>query len=285
MFLSPILDVAAGLSLAFLAVSLVASCVVEAIASALKWRSAGLLAGIRQIVNDPKFDGLAKALYDHALVNPREDGDTTAAIGLKPAYVAPVQFADAMLEIVGAAQPTVAEAMGAIDASPLLDDQLRTLLRGMVARTGADAAKLRDELARWFDGAMDRVSGAYKRRAQLASFLVTLAMAAALNVDALHVANVLWTYPVADPALQLPPGAGVGTVLDHAGLLPIGWQPGHPGPKGVRFVALAIPGWVLTAVASLFGAPFWFDALQTVVRLKGAGPSPAEKKKGRAAAA
>jgi hypothetical protein len=38
-----------------------------------------------------------------------------------------------------------------------------------------------------------------------------------------------------------------------------------------------IGGWLITAFATVFGAPFWFDALQQIVRLKGSGPSPAEK--------
>jgi hypothetical protein len=44
-------------------------------------------------------------------------------------------------------------------------------------------------------------------------------------------------------------------------------------------------GWLITALAALFGAPFWFDLLQSFVRLKGAGPSPQEKKDGTAASA
>ena len=36
-------------------------------------------------------------------------------------------------------------------------------------------------------------------------------------------------------------------------------------------------GWMITAVSALFGAPFWFDTLQNLIRLKGSGPSPAEK--------
>jgi hypothetical protein len=43
-------------------------------------------------------------------------------------------------------------------------------------------------------------------------------------------------------------------------------------------------GWLITAFATLFGAPFWFDTLQRIVRLKGSGPSPAEKQAGTAAA-
>jgi hypothetical protein len=47
----------------------------------------------------------------------------------------------------------------------------------------------------------------------------------------------------------------------------------------------AIVGWVITAFSTLFGAPFWFDLLQTVVRLKGSGPSPEEKVDGTAGSA
>jgi hypothetical protein len=44
-------------------------------------------------------------------------------------------------------------------------------------------------------------------------------------------------------------------------------------------------GWLVTAFATLFGAPFWFDTLQGFVRLKGAGPSPQEKTDKTAASA
>jgi len=50
-------------------------------------------------------------------------------------------------------------------------------------------------------------------------------------------------------------------------------------------LGIAALGWLVTAVATLFGAPFWFDALQKITRLKGSGPSPAEKKENVAAAA
>ena len=43
-------------------------------------------------------------------------------------------------------------------------------------------------------------------------------------------------------------------------------------------------GWLITAGATLFGAPFWFDALQNFTRLKGTGASPSDKKQNKAAA-
>ncbi len=36
----------------------------------------------------------------------------------------------------------------------------------------------------------------------------------------------------------------------------------------------ALPGLPITAIASLFGAPFWFDLLQRLTQLRGTGPKP-----------
>src|SRR5215469_7643480 len=109
MFNSTILDVAVGLIFTFLAVSLVASAVTEALASALKWRSTTLLEGIKSLLNDPNFAGLAKDVYNHALVNPRGDGKAASqndVADTAPAYVDPKHFADALIEVAGVASGT-----------------------------------------------------------------------------------------------------------------------------------------------------------------------------------
>ena len=36
---------------------------------------------------------------------------------------------------------------------------------------------------------------------------------------------------------------------------------------------------LVTALSVLFGAPFWFDALQTLVHLRGTGRKPGEEDK------
>jgi hypothetical protein len=80
--------------------------------------------------------------------------------------------------------------------------------------------------------------------------------------------------------------------------VPIGWARGHfwqvsddHGNWGKLWpyakpdtIGWSLLGWLITATAALFGAPFWFDTLQSIIRLKGSGPSPAEKLSGRAAA-
>jgi hypothetical protein len=86
---SSVLDVAIGLMFTFLAFSLTVSSLLEAIASMLKWRSATLLQGVKELLNDKDFKGLAQNLYNHALVNPRDPGTATEekALTHPPAYI------------------------------------------------------------------------------------------------------------------------------------------------------------------------------------------------------
>ncbi len=333
MLFTSILDVALGVVFAFLAVSLVTSALVEAVNSLLNLRARSLLAGIKSLVNDPAFDGLARELYKHAAVSPRgagDSGDDTTAAVLKhmPAYVDPKQFASALLDVTGLSTAGVAAAgrpaaqavadLQAALAAASPNMQVAQWLQGVVQRSKGDIDAVRLEVANWFDNAMDRVGGTFKRRTQLISFVFALLIAAVLNVDTVHLATALWEHPIVASRLQIPPSLPVnadGTAPDASALetaaqtitqaletdLPVGWAPGHflevavlaQAPDATKFVNLwqaprfgtCLVGWLLTAAATLFGAPFWFDTLQTFVRLKGAGPSPAEKKDRSAASA
>jgi hypothetical protein len=40
------------------------------------------------------------------------------------------------------------------------------------------------------------------------------------------------------------------------------------------FNVWAILGWLITALAVSLGAPFWFDTLDTILNIRGAGPKP-----------
>jgi hypothetical protein len=69
-FGSAIVDVVLAVIFTFLAISLAASALTEAISSFLKLRQSTLRAGVQALLNDEDFTGLAKELYSHALVNP-----------------------------------------------------------------------------------------------------------------------------------------------------------------------------------------------------------------------
>jgi hypothetical protein len=289
MFSSTILDVAVGLIFTFLTVSLLASAVTEAMASAMKWRSATLLTGIKALLNDDQFSGLAKELYNHALVHPRGNGQaqTQGDIVDAPAYVDPMQFAAALIDVANIGGAALAPAVAQ-------DAQLNRMIQGIISRNAGNMDRIKTELASWFDSGMDRVSGAYKRKAQIVSFAVALVAAVFLNVDSIRVSKTLWQQPMVtkaiDSDISIKGKDGFANVLgqlDALGL-PIGW----PGDTFVEFIKHpsflwieVLLGWLITAFATLFGAPFWFDALQQIVRLKGSGPSPAEKQANSGAAA
>jgi hypothetical protein len=154
----------------------------------------------------------------------------------------------------------------------LPDAQIRQLLLGMYHRAGNKLEGLQVEIATWFDSGMSRVSGVYKRKAQLFTFFIALAVAGLLNIDSFHLFATLWRHAsfvgqlsaagVHDPAKQ---------AVDNLLTLPVGWgQPFHP---------VACLGWLLTASTALFGAPFWFDILSRLGNLRGSGRSPQEVKK------
>jgi len=322
MFGSIILDVAAGVIFGFLAISLFTSAAVEAINSLFNVRVKTLKTGIMALVNDPNFSGLAKELYAHALVNPLGPGGADP-LKNAPAYIDKMQFAEALLDVTGlsAADPAAAaqapgpQAVAALKGqiANIADPQLRQLIQGIVNRSDGNLQKVKQDLANWFDNGMDRLSGRFKRQTQVMTFSIALLMAFLINVDALRIGTLLSGQPALIEKLKLtsipssPPanvdeavrsGEEVMAAIDKMAQdgFPVGWAPGHfldiQDEKGnwnplweAPFSVLYRPllGWFITAVAALFGAPFWFDALQSIVRLKGAGPSPAEKADNRAA--
>ena len=278
---STVLDVAIGVVFTFLAMSLAVSSIVEAIASATKWRSATLLQGVKDLLNDNSFKGLALELYNHTLVDSIDSGTALTEKDLKhlPSYIDPVQFAEALMDILTINQNLIGDVKEKITAK-VTDLQLRNFLIGLAERTGGDVAKFRSGLADWFDNGMDRVSGAYKRRTQLWTFVIALIIAASMNVDSITVGKELWVRPMLAKTIAPVPNLQTKDALkqlDELGV-PIGWT-------AQRFSELQSPlglevllGWLVTAFATLFGAPFWFDALGRLVQLKGTGPSPADRR-------
>lgn len=295
MFNSAVLDVAVGLIFTFLAVSLAVSAVVEVLASLLAWRSRTLLQGLKNLLNDPNFNGLARGIYNHALVNPQDSGTAKTVRELKylPSYMESKQFADALVDITQIARVAPDQIKSAIDAN-VKSEQLNAFLKGVVDRTGGDIGMMRNEIAGWFDNSMDRISGIYKRWTQLLSFGIAMLIAIGFNISCIDLGRALWQQPMLFKTIAPTAGASsdqalaqLKDLIHNAQALdvPVGWtQSRFNGLWSAGGIETAL-GWLITAVATLFGAPFWFDALQQIVRIKGSGPSPAEKRADTGAAA
>jgi hypothetical protein len=270
---STVLEVAIGLTFCYGTVALIVTTLQEALASVFRLRANTLLAGVKSMLNDPQFDGLARAVYAHPLVNPHTDGNALRESSLlaKPSYIEPAHFAIALVDSLWKAPADFLQLRSAIDAIP--DPQVRTAMLGMYSRA-RDLQQFQDMLASWFDNAMARMSGAYKRNQLLISLLIALLLSILFNIDSIHLFRTLWQQPGLAAHLKDVPGALDPAVIDALMVLPIGWSK-FPPVLSADF-ALQVAGWLITATTALFGAPFWFDLMQRVVRMRATGAKPEE---------
>ena len=180
------------------------------------------------------------------------------------------------------------------------------------ARGDIDA--FRQGLEAWFDDTMARVSGWYKRKTQLILCLLAAIIAVAMNANTLTIGERLWEDPVVRSAVVQQAaspevtGATAGRKpterlnnaaddIDAVAKLgvPLGWSGNADDPRHVSFTSLegvlrALVGWLLTFAAISLGAPFWFDALSRLSRLRtqrqardpapGNRPGPAQRARG-----
>lgn len=268
---SRVLELAIGLAFCYASLALIVSTVQEALASLFKLRANSLLAGIKAMLNDPQYTGLAAALYRHPLVNSQD--------GSRPSYIDPQHFSLALVDVMAQAPGTAAGISNAIDS--MSDDNLRRALRALYQRADGDLKRFQDGIAGWFDSAMERTSGVYKRRASTISLLLSLLLAVLFNIDSIHLFQSLWRQPALTAQLTALPASLDAATIDALWSLPIGWVTFPPALDG-RFL-LQCAGWLITAATALFGAPFWFDLLQRTVQMRGTGATPAERKAARQA--
>jgi len=299
MSLGVAIDVAIGLIFVYLLLSMLASTVQESFAGFLKLRGrqlrdalANLLSGVD--ANGKSDNKLFQDVFGHSLVT----GNTKSNL---PTYVSANNFSVALFDALsdGSQGPLFSQIEKQIADLPAgnAKDSLTALLK----RTGGDIDQLQTAVQTWFDDAMDRVSGEYKRFAHLFAFLFGLLVAVGLNIDTIDIAKALGTEPNARNALvelataslkkvDLDKPGDVKTQVDNlqdqlGSLIPMGWQDkdGFRTAVKKKFVGdrahprnplVAILGWLITAVAVSLGAPFWFDMLKNVINLRNAGPKP-----------
>ncbi len=271
---STVLEVAIGLVFCFASISLIASSINEAIASLLKLRARTLLAGIKALLNDPQFSGLALAIYNHALINPQGSGRAKykRELTAKPSYIPSRQFAIAFIDVLQAMPDNAHKLEQALSA--LKDDQLRPMLLAMYHRAAGDVEIMRAELSAWFDNGMERVAGGYKRRSQLVCFIIALVIAALFNVDSFRLFDTLWIHPALAAQLQVAGNQDLTATLAQLEVLPVGWAQAPEFSLASKQTWVMMFGWIVTASSALFGAPFWFDLLQKLTRLRGTGTKP-----------
>jgi hypothetical protein len=319
MFDSQILDVAIGIVFIYLLVSAMCSAILEGIESRLKTRAAYLEYGIRELLNDRSAIGIAKSFFEHPQISSLYLGDykastTTAPTpfargdGL-PSYIPAQNFARALLDM-AARGPVTTDLNSAANGPQVSLDAVRANIAALqnpkvqrvllaavdMAQNDIDAAQ--KFLEDWYNGAMDRISGWYKRSSYIVLFFLGLIFAIVLNIDTLSLANRLYHNAAAREvlaaeaqALVAKPGAAPPTYteakrqLDSASAL-IGWSSVLPFDADcvttkderqntceawattIERSLEGLLGWLLTALAVTCGAPFWFDVLNKIMVIR-----------------
>ena len=126
MFGSSVLDVAIGVVFIYLVLSMICTTINEGFATIVNKRGANLFEGIKNLLNDPAFTGLAQQIYSHGLV----DGISQNAINPSkpnrlPSYMSSKTFALALLDVLGT-HGVVAAAQGELlTRAEKADDEYR----------------------------------------------------------------------------------------------------------------------------------------------------------------
>jgi hypothetical protein len=222
-----------------------------------------------------------------------------------PSYLSPRSFALVVLDNLA---PDENGKTNFDEGNRVLDElpaDLRKRLKPLLAGPQRDVETLRTNLEAWYDDTMARVSGWYKRKTQIILIVIGLALVPAINANAIKMGERMWKddtvraavvaqaqaiaspAPTAtgEPSAAATPSPDAQEVSEAAGKLkaaaddvdqviqvgiPMGWR-GDAVPGGPGEIAVAIGGWLLTILAISLGAPFWFDTLGRLSRLRSSG--------------
>lgn len=275
------LDVALGLIFVYLVLALVCSALNETISSVFGWRASFLREGVANLLDPENHSNgreVAKKLYAHPVLNALIRPVSRNKKPRYPAYLPARVFASALLDFDGTgAKRSVEDAINAVPSA-----QARRALTTLWVDANGDAVAFRRAVESWFDDAMERVSGWYRRRVHIVMWVLAVAVAAVLNVDTIRIADHLWKDKtvrevVVARSQNPPPSAGTSVETLKELEIPIGWST-ETRPRGNRdwFVTAWAKtiGLLLTAAALTLGAPFWFDLLGKVARVRSAGVRP-----------
>jgi hypothetical protein len=233
---------------------------------------------------------LTSALFDHwrikALVR---DPRSSLRRRQRPSYLPPQALSLAVAETLAKGAPDSPRGPSFLQQSDeaifqraktvlasLPEGQVRDVLQSAAANQERTLEGFRKQIETAFDDAMQRASGWYKRKVQMVLLVIALALAVGLNVDSLRVGTRLWNddavrTAVVAKAKEKDPQAAANAINEVKQLqLPVGWGAGN-APAGVDGALRGLAGWLITVTAVSLGAPFWFDLLSRVARLRGSG--------------
>jgi hypothetical protein len=222
----------------------------------------------------------------------------------KPSYVPSDLFALALMDIIAPSDPTKgSRTMGDLrKGASHLPKELRETISSLLDDAEDSLKKARENLEKWFDEGMDRVSGWYKRESKKIIFACALAVTLVLNADTISITKTLFRDPTmragliatAQEIAKKPTNNSPNGELENIKLVkeemnrlqfPLGWTKESAATLGwtresfdnwntLWQTLIKAVGLFLTGLAVSLGAPFWFDMLNKIINLRSTGTKP-----------
>ncbi len=304
------IDVAIGLFFIYALYSLLVTTLTELLASLLEQRGKILKMGIKRMLDNDKpqnaINNNNNKILPENLSSMFLDKPEIKYLGKErkarsdrfPSYIKPSTFTNTLLDTLGFVYSNSTN-LSSIKNNLDTNNETHKVLINLIDRADNNVNEFKILAEEWYNETMDRVSGWYKRRIQLITFITGVLIAFTLNVNTIEIAKILGKDEKSRIAM-VEAASGYMSNLKTAGdsmkiaseksfkeintevkdilketnninsvmSLTYPWQCNTV--ESVSWFSY-IFGCLATAIALSLGSPFWFDLLSKLIKLRSIG--------------
>lgn len=278
------LNIVISLVFVLLLFSLLTSTVVDVIAAILSLKAKNMRYTLENMLGDKMDDFIRHPLFRQISYATTRRAKYSAYY--LPGSVSKESFISILYDLMDAGSRE-----GLTDRINRLEEgDLKKMMHFMARQADGDMVAFKAQMERWFDEVMVRSSDWYKRTMKWWVFGIGFALAVFLNADTIQIYQNISASPatqlvlstmaqefaektdtLGSPTLDVPLEEAVermDSVLSKINSvhspLGLGWESNNT-PKDLFGWLAKLAGLLLTAIATTFGAPFWYDLLKKLL--------------------
>jgi hypothetical protein len=195
----PIIELCISLVLVFFVLSVMVSAIGEVVNTILSRRSRLLEEAIHKALNQEGNTNWGSLLYQNALVD-----NLKRKAGKLPSYISAATFHAALVSEILKEYRKTNSTGGTVPAAGQVFDEflkaVQTLKDGKVKyllisilNESADMKTFKEQLCKWYDEYMERVTGWFSRKTKIIIAIIASILVIVLNIDTIRIAKKIWT--------------------------------------------------------------------------------------------
>lgn len=290
------LQVVIGIIFVLLLLSLLATTVMELLASIFSLRGKNLEKALKNMLASTDLDErILQQFKDNALYK-QLSSRTGKRTYSPPSYMGSESFQSILFEVIlGGKNVTIGNIKERL--SEIENEDLQKVLSQLMREAEDHLDTFKGKVQGWYDNIMDRASGWYKKSTQKILIVLGLIIAVVFNADTISIYEHLESSPeslerlvsLAETFVEEREGQSltatdvefneaytnlkslINKEINQIQSLGLGWNKVNLTEIDQRGWVIKVLGWIVTALAISLGAPFWFDLLRKVVNIRNAG--------------